>query len=76
MASLLPQFVKLDRLEAIDSGSVVDVLGVIESVEPLTTIRRKDGSETEKRSLTLRDETGRSVEFSLWGGFAHNPGKL
>lgn len=67
---------KLDRLEATESGSVVDVIGILESVDPITSIRRRDGSETEKRSVLLRDDSGRSVEFTLWGTFAHNPGEL
>jgi replication factor A1 len=53
---------------------VLDVVGVLESVEPWSTISRRNGTETRKRAVYLRDDSGRSVELTLWGAFANNPG--
>ena len=47
IVTLLPhaQFQKIDQLESVTTGAVVDVLGVVESVQPASTITRRDGSE-------------------------------
>lgn len=47
-----------------EAGSILDVCGIVDSVEPWAIITRKDGSETRKRSLAIRDDSGRSVEVS------------
>jgi hypothetical protein len=59
---LLLQFKKLAELETVEAGSIVDVIGVLDSVEPWAVITRKDGTDTRKRSATIRDDSGRSVE--------------
>ena len=35
---------------------------------------QKNGEDTQKRSLTIKDDTGRSVELSFWGHMASKPG--
>lgn len=40
----------------------------------LQTIMKKNGEETRKRSLTLRDRSGGSIEFTMWGEKALDPG--
>lgn len=35
---------------------------------------KKNGEETRKRSLTLRDRSGGSIEFTMWGEKALDPG--
>eukprot|EP00983_Pelagomonas_calceolata_P116980 1160372-Pelagomonas_calceolata.AAC.7 len=35
---------------------------------------RKDGGETRKRSIVLRDMSNKSIDLTLWGNFADNPG--
>ena len=54
---------------------MIDVVGVIESVDPWTTITKKDGTDTTKRALVLRDQSNRSVELTLWGDYAMTPGE-
>ncbi len=44
--------------------AIVDVLGVVESVAPETSITRKDGSEARKRGLVIRDDSQRSIEVT------------
>ena len=38
------------------------------------TIMRKNGEETRKRSIIIRDASNRSIELTLWGGFVETPG--
>ncbi len=35
---------------------------------------QKNGEDTQKRSLTIKDDSGRSVELSFWGHLASKPG--
>jgi hypothetical protein len=59
------QFKKLAELNSIEAGQTVDVIGVVDSVSAWGLINRKDGSETRKRSLVLRDDSGCSVEVRV-----------
>lgn len=52
----------------------VDIIGVVESVDEPSTITRRDGSEAQKRSITLRDDSNKSIELTFWGDYAANPG--
>jgi len=64
------QFRKLAELETMEAGAIVDVIGIVDSVQDWTMITKKDGSDTRKRSLTLRDDSGRSIEVGrtcCWG---------
>ena len=48
--------------------STVDVIGVIVDVGPIGAIKIKsDGSERDKRTITIMDETGYSVSVTMWG---------
>lgn len=67
-------FKKLEELETTPANNIVDVIGIVEHVEAWTTITRKDGTETQKRSVTIKDKTNRSIEVSFWGRFAQDPG--
>jgi hypothetical protein len=52
----------LSDLDGMEAGGVVDVVGVVESVAPWSTIQRKDGSEAKLRRVTIRDDSGRRLE--------------
>lgn len=54
--------------------TTLDIMGVVESVDPAGTITRRDGSETEKRNLIMRDDSNKSIEVTLWAAHAENPG--
>lgn len=56
------QFKKLAELEHTEAGTIVDVIGVVDNVEPWAVITRKDNTDTRKRALSIRDDSGRSVE--------------
>ena len=68
------QFRKIEEIESTPATTTLDIIGVLESVEPVGTITRRDGQETEKRNVTMRDTSNKSIEVTLWGAHADNPG--
>ena len=46
---------------------MVDLIGMVISVSPASTIRKKDGSETSRRTVALRDTSCFSIDVTLWG---------
>lgn len=68
-------FRQISEIEGMDSNTVVDVIGVVSSINPSTSLMRKNGIETQKRSLQLKDMSGRSVELTLWGNFCQAEGQ-
>ncbi|KAK3159253.1 hypothetical protein QOZ80_2AG0147840 [Eleusine coracana subsp. coracana] len=67
-------FTTIDRIEDSENNAILDVIGVVTSVNPTTTIQRKNGMETQKRAITLKDMSGRSVEVTMWGDFCNREG--
>ena len=49
---------------------------MVERVDDWQTITRKTGDESKKRSLVIRDGSGRSVEITLWGNYVDEPGLM
>lgn len=68
------QFHKIAQLEEVAPTHMVDVIGVVDRVEAAATIQRKDGSDVAKRNVYIRDDSGRGVEVTLWGGYCTAPG--
>jgi replication factor A1 len=68
-------FRQISELENMGSGAIVDLVGVVMSVEPSANIMRIDGTETQKRTLQLKDMSDRSVEIIFWGKFCHTEGQ-
>nr|KYP66489.1 Replication protein A 70 kDa DNA-binding subunit [Cajanus cajan] len=68
-------FRSISEIESVESNSIVDVIGVVTSIGPTASIMRKNGTETQKRSLQLKDMSGRSVELTLWGNFCNVDGQ-
>ncbi|GER38604.1 replication protein A 70 kDa DNA-binding subunit B [Striga asiatica] len=70
-------FVPIDELGPYINGrELVDVIGVVQSVSPTMSIRRKSNNETvPKRDITIADETKKTVVVSLWGDHATNVGQ-
>jgi len=67
-------FTPLSQLEDTPAGQMVDILAVVESVLDPIDINRKDGTQVTKRGVNVRDASGRSIELTLWGGYANTPG--
>ncbi|XP_068646730.1 replication protein A 70 kDa DNA-binding subunit A-like [Aristolochia californica] len=68
-------FRPIGDIESMETNSMVDVIGVVSSINPSSSIMRKNGTETLKRSLQLKDMSGRSVELTLWGNFCNAEGQ-
>ncbi|XP_031399719.1 replication protein A 70 kDa DNA-binding subunit A-like [Punica granatum] len=68
-------FQPISDIEGLESNSIVDVIGVVCFISPASSIMRKNGTETLKRTLQLKDESGRSVELTMWGSFCNAEGQ-
>eukprot|EP00884_Botryococcus_braunii_P015981 jgi/Botrbrau1/3066/Bobra.0070s0059.1 len=72
------RFRKIADVESMPAKMTVDVVGAVESVQPWTSITRRDGSETCKRAVVIRDNSGpggsASIEITLWDKFSNVPG--
>ncbi|CAN6469440.1 unnamed protein product [Victoria cruziana] len=68
-------FRPINEIESMENTSLVDVIGVVVSVGQCVTILRKNGMETLRRVLTLKDMSGRNVELTLWGNFCNKEGR-
>ncbi|KAL4570238.1 hypothetical protein LXL04_025889 [Taraxacum kok-saghyz] len=68
-------FRPIAEIEGMENNSVLDVIGVVSSITPTGTITRKNGTETQKRTLQLKDMSGKSVEVTLWGNFCSTEGQ-
>ncbi|KAJ4829421.1 hypothetical protein Tsubulata_006616 [Turnera subulata] len=69
------RFCSISEVEGMESNSIVDIIGVVCSITPTASIMRKNGTETQKRTLQLKDMSGRSVELTLWGNFCNGEGQ-
>uniref|UniRef100_A0A5B7C467 Replication protein A subunit n=1 Tax=Davidia involucrata TaxID=16924 RepID=A0A5B7C467_DAVIN len=68
-------FRSISEIENIENNSILDVIGIVISVNPSVPILRKNGMETQRRILNLKDQSGRSVELTLWGDFCNREGQ-
>lgn len=62
-------------IETMENNAIIDVMGVVVAVGQTQSIMRRNGTETHKRTAMLRDESGRQVELTMWGGFCQNDGE-
>ncbi|KAF6982814.1 hypothetical protein CFC21_001155 [Triticum aestivum] len=69
-------FQPISEIVNMDNGAMVDLLGIVTSVSPSVMITRKDGTETQKKTLQLKDMSGCSVEITLWGNVCNAEGQL
>ncbi|KAL1541691.1 Replication protein A 70 kDa DNA-binding subunit B [Salvia divinorum] len=80
-ATLIPEtkfsFTPIDELGPFVNGrELVDVIGVVQSVSPTMSIRRKSNNETiPKRDIVIADETKKTVVVSLWNDLATSVGQ-
>ncbi|KAF8667139.1 hypothetical protein HU200_053326 [Digitaria exilis] len=68
-------FQQISDLENMESGATVDLIGIVMSIGPSTRIIRNDGSETQKRTLHVKDMSDRSIEIIFWGKFCDIEGQ-
>lgn len=70
------EFVPIDQLVAfVDKKAPIDLIGVVTSVQPLGSVKRKsDSSELSRRDVTLVDSARKTVTVTLWGSTAEGVG--
>ncbi|GAV64398.1 tRNA_anti domain-containing protein/Rep-A_N domain-containing protein/Rep_fac-A_C domain-containing protein [Cephalotus follicularis] len=70
-------FVPIDQLGPyVGANELVDIIGVVQSVSPTMSIRRKSNNETiPKRDIVVADETKKTVVVSLWNELATGLGQ-
>ena len=68
-------FQTIATLEDAPRGAVVDVIGVVESIDEPGSITRKDGSEAHKRDLRMKDASNCSINLTLWDKYCGDPGE-
>lgn len=68
-------FRTISDIEGMENNSIVDIIGVVSFISPAASIMRKNGIETQKRTLHLKDMSGRSVELTLWGSLCNAEGQ-
>ncbi|KAL8134936.1 replication protein A 70 kDa DNA-binding subunit B-like [Apium graveolens] len=70
-------FVPIDQLGPyVNNSELVDVIGVVQSVSPTMSIRRKSNNENiPKRDITIADESKKTVVVSLWNDLATTVGQ-
>jgi len=59
-------FKKIEKVASLCPGDMVDIIGIAHRVGDLQTILKRDGSETQKRSVMIRDDSDASIELTLW----------
>ena len=60
------KFKKVADLATAMPGEMADVIGIAYHVGELATIMKRDGGETTKRSVMIRDNSDAAIEFTLW----------
>ncbi|XP_068659391.1 replication protein A 70 kDa DNA-binding subunit A [Aristolochia californica] len=68
-------FKPINEIENVENNSIVDIIGIVVSVNPSMPILRKNGMETQRRILNLKDASSRIVELCLWGEFCNKEGR-
>ena len=68
------QFKRIEEVENLPATTQLDVIGVVENVDEAAQITRRDGSQADKRGITIRDDSNRSIELTFWGNYVQNPG--
>ncbi|XP_031429075.1 replication protein A 70 kDa DNA-binding subunit isoform X2 [Clupea harengus] len=63
-------FVPIGDLEAHEKDAIVDVIGVVKTVEDLARITTKNSREVSKRNIHLMDMSGRVISLTMWGAEA------
>lgn len=68
-------FRPISEIENAETNSILDIIGIVTSINPSIPVLRKNGMETQRRVLNLKDASGRSVELTLWGDFCNREGQ-
>jgi len=70
MPKIRYSFVPISEMANKPPNAVVDVIGIVSDVSPVTKIMTKAGKELSKRTAKLADDSGMSIEITIWGSQA------
>ena len=59
-------FKTIHEIQTIPVNSMVDLVGLVISVSPSSTIRKRDGVKTIRRTIELCGMSGNSIDITLW----------
>jgi len=58
-------FVAIDNIQEAKKDDMIDVIGIVDSVKPVSTISTKNGDKA-KRSIVICDHSDRGIELTVW----------
>lgn len=59
-------FTPIDHIQEAKKDDMLDIIAVIVSSKPVTQVNTRKG-ETSRRNIVVADNSGRSIELTLWG---------
>jgi replication factor A1 len=62
----------IDRIQDLSVSSLVEVIGVIITVNDVQQFNSKNDKEFFKRTIKIADQSNRNIDITLWGDQAHN----
>jgi len=62
----------IDRIQDLSVSSLVEVIGVIITVNDVQQFNSKNDKEFFKRTIKIADQSNRNIDINLWGDQAHN----
>ncbi|XP_059073512.1 replication protein A 70 kDa DNA-binding subunit E-like [Cryptomeria japonica] len=65
----------IDSLQSFPINALVDVIGIVLSISPTSTIRKRDGTETIKCTATIIDMSSCTIDITFWGRHCQIEGK-
>ncbi|KAK9715697.1 hypothetical protein RND81_06G183200 [Saponaria officinalis] len=68
-------FRPISEIQTAENNTILDIIGIVISVNPSVPILRKNGMETQRRIINLKDTSSRSIELTLWGDFCNREGQ-
>ncbi|XP_057850678.1 replication protein A 70 kDa DNA-binding subunit A-like [Cryptomeria japonica] len=77
--SLIPEQIfhltRISEIENMKSISMVDIIGVVLSIDPPNIIFKRDATRIKKINIQLKDMSTCMVELTMWGGFCNKEGQ-
>ena len=68
-------FRSIAEIQSAEANTMVDIIGVVSSCTRTSTLLRKNGTETQKRVCSLRDQSGCQIELTMWGALCFEEGQ-
>lgn len=64
----------IDSLSSLPINSLVDIIGILLAISPISTIRKRDGTETIKCTAIIVDKSDYTIDVTLWGNHCYIDG--